>query len=76
VPATSVYSRGDGIAHWSSCRYQPGSRRENVEVRGSHLGLAHNPAVLWLLADRLGTAEGAWVPFRPPPELGLFFPTT
>jgi pimeloyl-ACP methyl ester carboxylesterase len=74
VPATSVYSRSDGIAHWASCRYEPGPRRENVEVHGSHLGLAHNPAVLWLLADRLAMAEGAWVPFRPPPELGLFFP--
>jgi pimeloyl-ACP methyl ester carboxylesterase len=74
VPATSVYTRADGIVHWSSCRYEIRSRRENVEVRGSHLGLAYNPAVLWLLADRLGMAEGAWTPFRPPPGLGLLFP--
>ena len=65
VPATSVYTRADGIVHWSSCRYPVRARRENVEVRGSHLGLAYNPAVLWLLADRLGMAEGAWTPFRP-----------
>ena len=58
VPATSVYTRADGIVHWSSCRYPVRARRENVEVRGSHLGLAYNPAVLWLLADRLGMAEG------------------
>jgi hypothetical protein len=45
-----------------------------VEVRGSHLGLACNPAVLWLLADRLGMAEGAWTPFRRPPGLSLLFP--
>lgn len=74
VPATSVYSRADGIVPWSACRYEPRARRENVEVRGSHLGLAHNPAVLWLLADRLGTAEGAWRPFRPPRGLRLLFP--
>jgi len=74
VPVTSVYTRADGIVHWSSCRYELRARRENVEVRGSHLGLACNPAVLWLLADRLGTAEGAWTPFRPPPGLSLFFP--
>jgi hypothetical protein len=43
-------------------------------VRGSHLGLACNPAVLWLLADRLGLAEGSWRPFRPPPALRPFFP--
>jgi hypothetical protein len=75
VPATSVYTRGDGVAPWASCLYEPGPRRENVEVRGSHLGLATNPAVLWLLADRLGMAEGAWAPFRPPPGLSLLFPT-
>jgi hypothetical protein len=45
-----------------------------VEVRGSHLGLAHNPAVLWLLADRLGMCETAWQPFRPPLALRPFFP--
>ena len=74
VPATSVYTRADGIVHWSSCRYPVRARRENVEVRGSHLGLAYNPAVLWLLADRLGMAEGAWTPFRPPLRLRLLFP--
>jgi pimeloyl-ACP methyl ester carboxylesterase len=42
--------------------------------RGSHLGTGHNPAVLWLLADRLGMAEGAWTPFRPPLGLRPFFP--
>ena len=74
VPATSVYSRADGIVHWSSCTYELRPRRENIEVRGSHLGLAHNPAVLWLLADRLGMPETAWRPFRPPLALRPFFP--
>jgi len=74
VPATSVYTRSDGIVHWSSCRYELRNRRENIEVRGSHLGLACNPAVLWLLADRLGMAEGAWAPFRAPRALRPFFP--
>jgi pimeloyl-ACP methyl ester carboxylesterase len=74
VPATSVYTRADGIVHWSSCRYVLRARRENVEVRGSHLGLAVNPAVLWLVADRLGTPEDAWHPFRPPLALRPFFP--
>jgi pimeloyl-ACP methyl ester carboxylesterase len=74
VPATSVYTRADGVVHWSSCRYHPRPRRESVEVRGSHLGLAHNPAVLWLLADRLGTPEDSWRPFRPPLGLRPLFP--
>ena len=76
VPATSVYTQGDGIVNWSTSRYSPGSRRENVRVRGSHLGLAHNPAVLWLLADRLAQAEDAWRPFQPPLALRPLFPPT
>jgi pimeloyl-ACP methyl ester carboxylesterase len=76
VPATSVYTRADGVVPWSSCRYPMRRGRENVEVRGSHLGLGHNPAVLWLLADRLGVPEGAWIPFRPPAALRPFFPGT
>jgi pimeloyl-ACP methyl ester carboxylesterase len=74
VPAMSVYTRADGIVAWSTCRYQVRPRRENVEVRGAHLGLAHNPAVLWVLADRLGQAEGRWKPFRPPMMLSALFP--
>jgi pimeloyl-ACP methyl ester carboxylesterase len=74
VPAMSAYTRADGIVSWSTCRYEARARRENVEVRGSHLGLAHNPAVLWLLADRLGQAEGKWKPFRPPLPLLPLYP--
>ena len=74
VPATSIYTRSDGVVHWSSCQYELRPRRENVEVRGSHLGLGHNAAVLWVLADRLGLAEGAWTPFRPPARLRPLFP--
>jgi pimeloyl-ACP methyl ester carboxylesterase len=74
VPATSVYTRRDGVVDWAACRYDRRPHRENVEVRGSHLGLAHNPAVLWLLADRLGMSETAWQPFRPPLPLRPLFP--
>ena len=74
APATSVYSRRDGIVDWAACRYLPAARREDVEVRGSHLGLAHNPAVLWLLADRLAQPEGRWQPFRPPLRLRPLYP--
>jgi pimeloyl-ACP methyl ester carboxylesterase len=74
VPATSVYTRADGMVAWETCRYAAGPRRENVEVRGSHLGLMVNPSVLWLLADRLGQDEAKWKPFRPPLPLVPFFP--
>lgn len=74
VPTTSVYTRSDGIVDWQVCRVRAAAQRENVEVRGSHLGLVLNPAVLWLLADRLAQPEQSWSPFRPPALLRPLFP--
>ncbi|HVC03720.1 MAG TPA: hypothetical protein VND88_03500 [Candidatus Acidoferrales bacterium] len=74
VPTTAVYSRHDGVVPWEACINTPGPRCENVAVYGSHLGLGHNPAVLWVLADRLAQAEGAWHPFRPPSIARHLFP--
>lgn len=66
VPMTSVYSRSDSIVPWRASILPAGARRENVEVRGSHLGLGHNPAVLVVVADRLSQPEQAWRPFVAP----------
>jgi pimeloyl-ACP methyl ester carboxylesterase len=65
VPVTNVFSRTDGIAPWGSCIDEPGPRRENVEVVGSHCGLGHHPAALGVVADRLAQPVGAWTPFVP-----------
>ncbi|MFK4084891.1 esterase/lipase family protein [Kribbella sp. NPDC020789] len=74
MPATSVYSVRDGIVPWQFCVDMPGPRRQNVAVTGSHLGYGHNPAVLWLAADRLAQPVGEWRPFDPPAELRRHFP--
>jgi len=74
VPATSIYSRYDGIVAWRACLDAPGPRAENVEVYGSHLGLGHNPAVIWAVTDRLAQHEGTWRPFSAPGVLAPFFP--
>ncbi|MET0323758.1 MAG: alpha/beta hydrolase [Ilumatobacteraceae bacterium] len=66
VPMTSVYSRSDAIVPWRASLLAPGLRRENVEVRGSHLGLGHNPPVLVVVADRLAQTEESWQPFVAP----------
>ena len=71
VPSTAVFSRRDGVVDWRACIQEPGPRSENVEVRASHLGLGHHPAVLWLIADRLAQPRGEWRPFEPPAHLGL-----
>jgi hypothetical protein len=74
VPTTAVYTRTDGVVPWQSCVERPGPRRESVEVRGSHIGLGHNPAVLLVVADRLAQPEGTWAPFQPPPHLAGLYP--
>jgi hypothetical protein len=53
VPCTAIYTRSDGIVHWECCKEDDAPNVENVEVRGSHLGLAHNPNVVRLIAERL-----------------------
>ena len=47
VPTTSIYSRSDGVVSWRACL-----RRDvnAIEVNGSHVGLALNPAVYRILA--------------------------
>jgi pimeloyl-ACP methyl ester carboxylesterase len=74
MPSTAVFSRRDGVVAGEVCRQAEGLRAENVEVCGSHSGLAHNPPVAWLIADRLAQAEGHWAPFEPPRLLRPFFP--
>jgi len=67
VPTTSIYSRTDGIVHWQSCLEEEGPQRENIEVECSHTGMGFHPAVLEVIADRLGQAEGEWLPYRDRP---------
>ena len=60
VPATSIYSKLDGIVPWQACQDLPGPLRENVEVRASHLGMGVHPQVLEVVLDRLHQPVGAW----------------
>jgi len=64
VPSTAIYSRSDGIVPWRNCVEAPSAQTDNIEVCGSHCGLAVNPAVLFAVADRLAQPEGSWAPFR------------
>jgi pimeloyl-ACP methyl ester carboxylesterase len=74
VPATAIYSRGDGVVRWYTCIERRGPQRENIEVQGSHSGLGFNPAVLVAVADRLALPEGSWRPFKPPIALRHWYP--
>ena len=63
VPATSIYSRTDGIVAWPASIDEESVISENIEVVASHLGLGVHPAVLYAIADRLAQPEGEWKPF-------------
>jgi pimeloyl-ACP methyl ester carboxylesterase len=64
VPATSIYSKSDGIVNWRTCLLRPSDMAENIEVHfASHVGIGVNPAALWAIADRLAQREGEFHPF-------------
>jgi triacylglycerol lipase len=50
VPLTSIYSRGDGVVRWRACVVD---YARNVEVTGSHVGLAFNRKVYRVVARTL-----------------------
>ncbi|MDM0009535.1 alpha/beta fold hydrolase [Variovorax sp. J22G73] len=74
MPATSIYSRSDGVVFWRASVIPVRSKSENIEVHGTHIGLGGNPAVLYAAADRLSQPEGAWAPFRGSGLAAIAFP--
>ena len=74
VPSTAIYSRSDGIVAWGACIQPVSDNSENIEVYGSHCGLAHNPAVVYATSDRLAQPEGGWRPFQPPWAVRAAYP--
>ncbi len=64
VPSSAIYSKSDGVVHWSACLEYTGKQAENIEIVGSHSGMAMNPVVFHVIADRLALAEGRWQPFQ------------
>lgn len=69
VPSTAIFTRSDGIVPWRACVDTVGGPHETIEVTGSHCGLGHHPAVLWVVADRLRQPAGGWRPMVIPPPL-------
>jgi triacylglycerol lipase len=55
VPITSIYSRGDGVVWWEACVVPYAS---NVEVTGSHVGLAFNRKAYRAVAEALAAMHG------------------
>ncbi|MFT8244884.1 esterase/lipase family protein [Roseomonas sp. BN140053] len=63
VPGTFLFSRTDGIVAWESC-IEPSRPEDCFEVPGPHVGIGQNPAVLAILACRLGRDLSGEAPSR------------
>lgn len=65
VPLTAIYSKGDGIVNWRvCCEAHEDVQTQNIEVIGSHCGMAFNPVIYYLIANRLAQAEDEWQRFN------------
>ena len=61
TPVTAMYSKGDGVVHWSiCCEKQEDATTQNIRIRGSHCGMAFNPTAYRIIADRLRQPEDNW----------------
>ena len=75
VPTTAIYSKGDGIVNWQTAVQEDGhAESQSIQVRGSHCGMTFNPAVWFLVAERLALADGEWRPFERRSWRNLFYP--
>ena len=61
VPTTAIFSKEDGIVSWKVCMEEVEDEiHQNIQVRGSHLGLGVNPVVLEIIMDRLQYQQENW----------------
>lgn len=74
VPTTSIYSRADGIVDWEAALNPHTPLSENIEVSGSHLGMAFNTQTAAAVLDRLAQKPESWKPFVPDAAVGISFP--
>lgn len=51
VPLTAIYTKTDGVVDWKYCISK--KAEDNIEVKGTHIGLAFNPAVYSIIAKNL-----------------------
>lgn len=74
MPLSCLYSLGDGVVPPQEATIEGDpALHENIRVPGSHLGLAFNALVLWIVADRLSQPEGAWRRFVPTGPMGYAY---
>lgn len=62
IAQTAVYTQNDGIVDWRYCR--TGNCDCDIEVPGTHIGLAFNPSVYTIIAERLAKPNSCELPSR------------
>jgi len=66
VPTTAIYSKEDGVVSWEVCIEEKETAiHQNIQVRGSHIGLGVNASVLKIIENRLQYEAENWVAFKP-----------
>jgi pimeloyl-ACP methyl ester carboxylesterase len=75
VRSTAIYTRTDGVVAWQTCVDESSCHAENIEVVGSHCGLAHLPSAAYAVADRLAQRADSWQRFVPPLLLRHLYPS-
>ena len=74
VPTTSLYSKEDGIVDWKGALNPARKEAENIEVHGSHLGMAFNMMTIAAVIDRLAQDPADWKPFDRAKYASFIFP--
>jgi pimeloyl-ACP methyl ester carboxylesterase len=76
VPATSIYTKTDEVVPWWTCVDSSGKPEisENIEVRGTHVGLPQNRAVVHAILHQLALPVGAWHHFTPHADHAHHYP--
>jgi pimeloyl-ACP methyl ester carboxylesterase len=57
VPGAAIYSRNDGIVHWTSCLDPALPAARQRAIAGAHMLIMADPAVMALVAELLAPAE-------------------
>lgn len=76
VPTTSIFTKSDGIVHWSGSIETPSDHTDNIEVRTAHCAMAFNAPTLYAIADRLAQDEDDWMPFDRSGWRALVYPSS
>jgi|AntRauTorcE11897_2_1112592.scaffolds.fasta_scaffold00114_6 pimeloyl-ACP methyl ester carboxylesterase len=63
VPTTSLYSKSDGVVHWSLSAIDESPLSENIEINGNHFGMGFDISNISVIGDRIKQSKENWNKF-------------